>query len=133
MDTMISGVFAGICSSTVQSPFQLVEINQQRFGGNMVVTLQRILTSYGVVGMNRGLSMTAVREGIFCWGYIAMAPLIKQVVREKYPETSEKSALAVGAVVSGTIAGVLSHPADALKTRLQASVFDENRPKGARE
>merc|ERR1719491_1356466 len=74
-----------------------------------------------------------VREGIFCWGYIAAAPWIKRTVLERRPETSGQTALVIGAVASGTIAGVLSHPADTLKTRVQGSVFDENRPKGPLE
>jgi len=129
-DTMISGIVAGATSSLAQAPFQLVEINQQRAGGNMVATAKRIVDARGMLGLYRGLSVTAVREGIFCCGYIAIAPALKRTILEKRPETSESTALAASAVISGTFAGVLSHPADTLKTRLQGSIFDEVRPSG---
>jgi len=133
LDENIQGVFAGVVSSMVQSPFQLVEINQQRLGGNMVATLQRIIDRYGVQGMNRGLSMTMVREGIFTWGVFSLDPWVKRTLLKHRPETSELSASGISAIVSGTVAAVLSHPADTLKTRVQGTVFDENRPRGPYE
>merc|ERR1719330_649497 len=77
--------------------------------------------------------MTAIREGIFCWGYIAMAPTLKRIIKEQRPELSDGSSLGAAAVIAGTISGVLSHPADTLKTRLQGSVFEEGRASGPRE
>merc|ERR1719330_1729868 len=77
--------------------------------------------------------MTAIREGIFCWGYIAMAPTLKRIIKEQRPELSDGSSLGAAAVIAGTISGVLSHPADTLKTRLQGSVFEERRASGPRE
>jgi len=132
-DTMIAGVVAGVASSLVQSPLQLVEVNQQRYGGSIVAIARRVIAADGVSGLGRGLSMAAIREGIFCWSYIAMVPTLKRSIRERRPETSQFACLAGASIISGTVAGVLSHPADTLKTRLQGSIFDESRPSGPRE
>lgn len=124
IDKLVSGIVAGMASAMVQSPFQLVEVNQQNHGGNMASMAKRVIASYGFRGLYRGASMTAVREGIFCSSYMAVAPFVKGKLRERCPDTSEGAAVAASSVVSGGLGALLSHPADTLKTRLQGSLFE---------
>jgi len=128
-----SSAFAGLASATVQSPFQLVEVNQQNTGGTMSACARRVLATHGVSGLYRGGSMTFVREGIFCSSYMAMAPIMKARIQARYPDLSDNSASLTAAVLSGSLGAMLSHPADTLKTRLQGSLFDDVKASGPRD
>lgn len=120
--SLLCGVTAGIASATVQSPCQLVEINQQKHGGTMVGIARRVIQTHGARTLWRGFSMTASREGIFCCAYISSAPLLGQVFHDR-SSLGEGFATMAGALVAGAVAAVLTHPADTLKTRLQGDVF----------
>lgn len=119
-----SGMLAGMASALVQSPCQLVEINQQKHGGNMVATAKRIYQSCGGSGFGIGYSMTAVREGIFCCGYIAALPMLRQSLMQRW-ELPESAATAVAGTCAGAASAILSHPADTIKARIQGSLFQE--------
>lgn len=123
VDKFISGTAAGVASAVVQSPVQIVEVNQQNHGGNMYVTAQRLWSAYGLRGFFRGFTMTAFREGFFCMSYVALGPALKQEFLRRNVCQSEGSAVATAAVVAGLTGAFLSHPADTLKTCLQGSVF----------
>jgi len=123
VDKFVSGVLAGMASAMVQSPFQLVEVNQQNHGGNMASMARRVVSEYGVLGLYRGASMTAVREAFFCSSYIALAPFVKGKLLERRPDMPEGAAIAASSVFSGSLGALVSHPADTLKTRLQGSLF----------
>lgn len=131
--TMGVGIMAGVTSSVVQSPFQLVEVNQQRFGGNMFSMVRTVVAQQGVIALFRGQTMTAVREGIFTCSYAAVAPILKRRIREQRPEMSEGQALAGASIAAGSLGAFVSHPFDTLKTRLQGSVMDPVRVSGPRE
>ena len=120
--SLLCGVTAGIASATVQSPSQLVEINQQKHGGTMVSIARRVVQTHGTGTLWRGFSMTAAREGIFCCAYISLAPLLGQAFHNR-SSLGEGISTMAGALVAGTVAAVLTHPADTLKTRLQGDLF----------
>lgn len=122
--SLCSSVIAGVVSATVQAPCQLVEINQQKHGGNVLAMPRRIIDTHGVTGMWRGLSMTAAREAIFCCSYLSSAPLLSSALCKR-SSLGKNSSAAAGAVLAGTIGAVLTHPADTLKTRLQGDLFPE--------
>jgi len=132
-DRFVSSAFAGTASAMVQSPFQLVEVNQQNNGGNMTNCARRVFASFGMRGLYRGGSMTVIREGIFCTSYMAVAPLVKGILLGRQPQLSDGSATLLSCVASGTLGATLSHPADTLKTRLQGSLFAEVRAAGPAE
>lgn len=132
-DAILCGVFAGATSAIVQSPFQMIEINQQRQGGNVITMARRILASHGIIGLYRGVSMTACREGIFCASYMGISPFVKKRLQEERPDLSDTAALAASSIFAGCLGASLSHPADTIKTRLQGSVFDANRVSGPLE
>jgi len=120
-DRLFAGVVAGMTSAIVQSPCQLVEVNQQNHGGTISSMARRIYAVHGIRGFFRGVTMTMGREGIFCSSYIALNPLVQKRLKEKGFADSQASAYA--AVATGTFGALLSHPADTLKTRLQGGVL----------
>lgn len=120
-DRLVAGVLAGMTSAVVQSPCQLVEVNQQNHGGNLVNMARRIYAAHGIPGFFRGVTMTMGREGIFCSSYIALNPLVQKKLKQKGVGESEASVYS--AVATGTFGALLSHPADTLKTRVQGGVF----------
>ncbi|CAE7360747.1 ODC1 [Symbiodinium natans] len=122
-DKIIAAVMAGAASALIQSPTQLVEVNQSNHGSSMIATARKVIAQNGVLGLYRGYSMGATREGIFCSSYIAINPSIKKWMKEKRPELSDGAATVVASVASGSLGAALSHPADTLKTRLQAGAL----------
>ena len=123
--SMLSSVVAGVVSAAVQSPCQLLEINQQKHGGSVLAIGRRVVDTHGLAGMWRGASMTAAREAMFCCSYLSSAPLLSAAIRDRTTLGESPSALA-GAALAGTVAAVLTHPADTLKTRLQGDLFSDS-------
>jgi hypothetical protein len=48
----------GVCSGIPGSVWELVMIQQQRFGGSLVGTPARLVADYGVTSLGRGITMT---------------------------------------------------------------------------
>ena len=48
----------------------------------MIATARKVIAQNGVLGLYRGYSMGATREGIFCSSYIAINPSIKKWMKE---------------------------------------------------
>lgn len=134
-DRLVAGVVAGMTSALLQSPCQLVEVNQQNHGGTIFKMVRRIRAAHGIPGFFRGVTMTMGREGIFCCSYIALNPLMQKKLKEQ--GVTESKASVYSAVTTGTFGALLSHPADTLKTRLQGGVLalpgGTEGPRGPRE
>lgn len=120
---ILCNILAGTTSALVQSPCQLIEVNQQNHGGSMASTAKRVIQTHGVSGLFRGLSMTSMREGIFCSSYMTVAPWLERHLRQRFPTASDGLALAASSIGAGCLGAFCSHPADTLKTRLQGGLF----------
>lgn len=69
---------------------------------------------------------TMMRESLYTAGYLGVAPLLKTTLREHEAFEGMPGAAALAAGVSaGILATVTSHPADTIKTRMQA--FPDNK------
>ena len=67
-----------------------------------------------------------MRESLYTAGYLGVAPLLKTTLREHEAFEGMPGAAALAAGVSaGILATVTSHPADTIKTRMQA--FPDNK------
>ena len=77
-EQMSSAFGGGIISGLVCAPMELIIIQQQRWGGNIIKTPTRIISKYGTKNLMRGLTMSMGREGVFTAGYLGMAPLFSQ-------------------------------------------------------
>jgi len=122
-ERLLSAVMAGAASALVQCPSQLVEVNQSNHGSSMLATARRVVSQNGLLGLYRGYTMGATREGIFCSSYMAINPMVKSELQKQDLEISDNTATLISSVFSGTLGAALSHPADTLKTRLQAGAL----------
>eukprot|EP00602_Paraphysomonas_sp_CaronLab_P003453 CAMPEP_0185025550 /NCGR_PEP_ID=MMETSP1103-20130426/8462_1 /TAXON_ID=36769 /ORGANISM="Paraphysomonas bandaiensis, Strain Caron Lab Isolate" /LENGTH=240 /DNA_ID=CAMNT_0027558771 /DNA_START=52 /DNA_END=771 /DNA_ORIENTATION=+ len=116
-----SGFAGGALSGFACAPMELVLIQQQRFGGSLLSTPHRIVTSFGPMTMFRGLLTACGREGVFTAGYMGVGPVISNYM-EHERNMSNMNAKAVGAVVAGVLASTLSHPMDTIKSCMQGDL-----------
>ena len=116
-----AGFVGGALSGIACAPMELVLIQQQRFGGSIVSTPGRIISSFGTTGLFRGLAVSCGREGVFTAGYLGIGPaLTSHLVHDQ--DMSPVSAKVWGALVGGVIAGTLSHPMDTIKSCQQGDL-----------
>lgn len=120
-EEMGMGVVAGVTSAFVGSPLELVMIQQQRTGGATGATIKSIATPNNFL---RGFSGMAVREGLWCCGYLAIPPIVRRNLRENYPEQfdSDAKARVPAALLGGLFACYLTQPFDTVKTCMQGDI-----------
>ena len=121
-NTYFSGITAGVVSAVIQSPSQLIEVNQQKHGGTIQSIFLRIYRTHGLKTMYRGFSMTATREGFFSMSYLANAPLVTHHIQTSTSCNSNAATL-LGSIIAGSMAAIVTHPADTLKTKIQGDLF----------
>eukprot|EP00993_Chasmostoma_nieuportense_P003038 NODE_3785_length_900_cov_9.166882_g3632_i0.p1 GENE.NODE_3785_length_900_cov_9.166882_g3632_i0~~NODE_3785_length_900_cov_9.166882_g3632_i0.p1 ORF type:complete len:288 (+),score=77.13 NODE_3785_length_900_cov_9.166882_g3632_i0:43-864(+) len=117
-----AGFVAGVLSSVVCSPFELVMIQQQRKGGTLVHHSTALLRSGNIF---RGLSNTSLREGVFVMGYLGVSPATRKYLRTAYPESlgkSDNQARMGGCLAGGLLGVALTQPIDTVKTCMQGDV-----------
>lgn len=67
-EMLIAGFAGGATSGILCGPMELVMIQQQRFGGNILGTPMKIVSEFGARDLFRGVIMSCGREGIFTAG-----------------------------------------------------------------
>ena len=92
-----SGFLGGVASGFVCAPMELVMIQQQRFGTNIVQAPQQVVSVLGPAGLWRGLLCSCGREGMYTAGYLGIGPVIKSKALEK--GYNEPTAVACGAII----------------------------------
>lgn len=105
------------------SPVDLVTIHQQKLGKGALETITHIARTHGVATVWRGVVSMALREAIYCAGYLGLAPVVtaRLMKREGWGESYFTSAL-LGSCAAGVLASLASHPIDTAKTVLQAEL-----------
>ena len=116
---------AGASSTVFACPAEYIMIQQQKTGRTLPQELRHIFNVEGPLALYRGLSATIVREALYAAGYLGVVPLL----HSKFSDIPSVREFPGGpTLLSGLIAGVLAtvstHPADTIKTRMQAC-FDE--------
>eukprot|EP00941_MAST-03F_sp_MAST-3F-sp1_P002130 g2130.t1 len=120
-EQIFAGFGGGAASGLLCGPMELVMIQQQRFGGNVIATPAKLVKNFGSVGLTRGLVMSCGREGLFTAGYMGIGPAFSRSLREEYNFGSYSSKI-LGAMGSGIVAATLSHPMDTIKTCMQGDI-----------
>jgi solute carrier family 25 (mitochondrial carnitine/acylcarnitine transporter), member 20/29 len=117
----LSAFFGGSVSAIFASPVELVMIQQQREGGSILATIQRIASSHGTLMLFRGVAPAMVRDALYVSGFLGVTPLLQD-----YLMTHQKmQALEAGLCASlfgGIVAAVPSHPLDVIKTCMQGDL-----------
>lgn len=120
---IFAGLSAGAASALVMTPTDAVMITQQKHGGTFPTTLNRITSTFGYLGLYRGLSMCIVRESTFTCCYIALVPLVRREISIRNTDMPIAVCATAAALGSALVSCLINHPADTLKTRIQGSMF----------
>ncbi|KAF0717287.1 Aste57867_2384 [Aphanomyces stellatus] len=128
-----TAAFAGVCSSLLSSPAELVMTLQQHTGHAMVCTTQDIWRTHGLPGLYRGLPLTMLRETVWCACFLALGPAFGEKLHRHLPATfgtaqdatvSQRTAAALtGSVGAGLVAVLATQPVDTIKTILQGKAM----------
>ncbi|CAM6091843.1 unnamed protein product [Calypogeia fissa] len=116
---------AGMVSSLCSGPAELLMIQQQKSGLSFPRQAHAVASKHGWLSIFRGLSPTAVREGIFTACYLGMKPIVQEELM-LWPghslENRPNLTSFLAASTSGLLAAVVTHPFDTIKTRMQANL-----------
>lgn len=116
----LSAAASGVVSAAYVSPVELVVIQQQRFGGGLLETCQRVRRSFGWWGFTRGFVSTALRDSIVVVGMLSATPLVEAELEACGAHPTAGSF--IGSLISGTAAGVISCPLDCIKACMKGDL-----------
>ncbi len=107
---LLGGLIGGTAAALISSPAELVMTCQQQ-GFNPITALK--------AHPFKGFLSAAGRDSLFCCGFFAAVPLVREALEEK--DVSSSLAATVAGLSSGVFTAVISHPCDTLKTLIQSS------------
>ncbi|CAM6105283.1 unnamed protein product [Calypogeia fissa] len=114
---------AGVVSSMVSGPAELLMIQQQKTGASLFEQLKKVKNDHGWLALTRGLVPTVVRESIYTATYLGVSPLLQErLMVGSYLSHKAMLAMFLAALVSGTAAALITQPFDTIKTRMQANL-----------
>eukprot|EP00735_Rhodelphis_limneticus_P004740 TRINITY_DN1636_c0_g1::TRINITY_DN1636_c0_g1_i1::g.17733::m.17733 TRINITY_DN1636_c0_g1::TRINITY_DN1636_c0_g1_i1::g.17733 ORF type:complete len:322 (+),score=18.98,sp/Q08DK7/MCATL_BOVIN/38.46/3e-59,sp/Q08DK7/MCATL_BOVIN/31.61/3e-17,sp/Q08DK7/MCATL_BOVIN/41.56/3e-07,Mito_carr/PF00153.22/2.1e-19,Mito_carr/PF00153.22/4.4e-25,Mito_carr/PF00153.22/2.7e-25 TRINITY_DN1636_c0_g1_i1:103-1068(+) len=141
----LAGSVAGLASSVVVCPVELVKLrlqmqgsslcpNQQHYRG-MIHCARTIFQQNGIRGLYQGYTSTAIRETPACGIYMSSYEMLKQAFQQRrlanegiapsHPDSASADLLPSEILIAGGLAGAFSwvpvYPFDVIKTRLQIS------------
>mmetsp|Transcript_23044 Transcript_23044/g.71798 ORF Transcript_23044/g.71798 Transcript_23044/m.71798 type:complete len:267 (-) Transcript_23044:212-1012(-) len=120
-EKIASGVSAGVISSFVAGPMELVMIQQQIKGGGLFSTASSVV-SPGPLAVFRGTLGMMGREGVYAGGFLGIIPVVRSEIQKAKPEWSEDKARLAAVFSAGPVCSMASHPSDTIKTCLQGDV-----------
>jgi hypothetical protein len=113
-------------SGIVCAPQEVLMVQQQKLGGTLVQQAGSIVKNHGILTIFRALPATSVREGLYTVGFLALAPIFAEKMRQREgfsgSASEELQARVVGAICGGLTGGFFSHPFDFVKTNQQGDV-----------
>ena len=113
---------AGVLSSIIAVPTELILVQQQRLSKNFLFTGKLCVNNYGVLKMYTGFLGTAIRTGFVSAGFLALTPQFKTQIIPFFEKEKIASLIAGGG--AGLITALLSHPFDTIKTLQQAKIAE---------
>ena len=120
-EKIASGVGAGMISSVVAGPMELVMIQQQVKGTGLFETAGKLL-SEGPATIWRGTTGMMLREGIYCGAFLGIIPVVREEVQKANPGMSADQARLMATFMAGPVCSMASHPPDTMKTCLQGDI-----------
>jgi len=112
---------AGMCSSVLYGPADLILIHQQKLKMNPVQTVKHLISNHGMFSIFRGMSATAVREAMYVGGALGLTPVCSKILHEDFG-LNYYHAAGIGSLLGGIIGSLSSHPVDTAKTCMQADI-----------
>lgn len=116
---MLRAFGAGALSALTSTPTELIVLQQQNAGTSTRVTIQNFIEQQGYGVLYRGVSPKALRDGVFCVGYLSLYPVLKNEIRATYID-SDPMAMLIAGMSAGVVTAVASHPFDTVATLMQA-------------
>jgi len=120
-EEIMSGFLGGFISGLPCCVWELIMIQQQRFGGSLASTPGRMMGAHGPMVLLRGLTTASGREGIFTMGYLGVAPVVQRILTEQQGWGTYSAGFG-GAVIAGVFASAVTHPLDTIKTCMQGDI-----------
>lgn len=143
-ESIMSALGAGVLTSFLIGPVDLITIQQQKLRASPFRTIQHLIGSYGVMSLFRGTGPTMMREAMYTSGYLGISPIITHHLMQKnltssvsehqYPLFGNNPLLArmTGASIAGTLAAIITNPADCIKTCVQSDMTGDIYPNARR-
>lgn len=115
---------AGIASSAVTCPRELLIVQQQNNPGNAYTVAKKIMALHGSSALLRGFAPIAARNCSYTGFFFIATPALTQEIREhtdnKFVQTFAPS------VIAGSLSAILTHPLDTIKTCMQADLANKS-------
>jgi hypothetical protein len=141
-ESIATALGAGSLTSFLIGPVDLITIQQQKLHASPFQTMRYLITNHGALSLFRGIGPTMVREGMYTAGYLGLSPVITHHLMQKnqvatasdevyqYPIFGNNHLLArmAGASVAGTLAAIITNPADCTKTCVQSDMTGDIYP-----
>merc|ERR1719506_3603341 len=98
-------------------------IHQQKRSLGPLQTLQWIYGTHGLGAIWRGMSAMALREGVYTAGYLGLAPVLMNRLKQMPGrEEAHLGNALIGSCIAGTVSALLTPPTDTAKTVYQADI-----------
>lgn len=132
----LAGLFSGLTEALIVNPFEVVKVrlqtDQQKFTvqKSSFETAKQIYNEggLGLNGLNRGLTSTLLRHGIWNMVYFGFYHNIKPYIPKTTNKTSEYGYRISAGFVAGVLASSINIPFDVAKSRIQG-YLPENTPR----
>ncbi|OWZ14690.1 Mitochondrial Carrier (MC) protein [Phytophthora megakarya] len=130
---VLCSTVSGATAAAITGPAELVMTLQQNNGRTFGATVKAVLETHGVARLLRGYPATAIRDAVWCAGYLALGPLFTREVHRLRPQTfghydaataSQKTSASIaGCLVAGLVVVPLTQPVDTVKTVMQGEAM----------
>ena len=137
-ESLASALGAGMLTSFLMGPVDLITIQQQKLRATPFRTMHHLVGNYGTMSLFRGIGPTMMREAMYTAGYLGLSPVITHHLMQKNTLNSEHKyplfgnnpliARMTGASIAGTLAAIITNPADCIKTCVQSDMSAEIYP-----
>lgn len=118
---MASAMLAGIAISPFVQGCEITMIQQQRFGGSLLNTPQRLVRESGIRSLFRGYTPLISREVIYCSGMLGTTPLMQKWLMEE-KGWNLNAAETTASLVNGLMVGIITCPMDAMSTVMKGDL-----------
>ncbi|KAL3656594.1 hypothetical protein V7S43_018592 [Phytophthora oleae] len=130
---VLCSMVSGATAAAITGPAELVMTLQQNNGRSFWATVKAVVGTHGASRLMRAYAATAIRDAVWCAGYLALGPLFTREVHRLRPQTfgrydtattSQKASASIaGCLAAGLVVVPLTQPVDTIKTVMQGEAM----------